>query len=135
MALEAQFRTPEAPVGADRLERHRVDRPGPPQLFAVLDRPVAGILGGGRGPQQALRARAAGGEPLPLLPRGKLLVDLVGAAGARDRRLAAQRTRSRLAAGAQGIELFVDRGVDAAAEEARDRGHLRHALPGGAALS
>ena len=83
------------------------------------------ILGGGRGPQQPLRPRAARGEASHCAVALQVLEDLVGAAGAGDRRLAAQRARGRLAVRGERIELLVDRGVDAAEEEARHRGDAR----------
>src|SRR5271170_3233266 len=82
MPLEPQLRAPEATVGIECLERHGVDGARHHQFLDVFDRAVAGILGGGRGPQQALRVRTARGELLPLPARGDLFVDLVGAAGA-----------------------------------------------------
>src|SRR5207245_11312858 len=120
--LEPQLRPPEAPIGSQRLEWHGVDRLRHDQLLDILHRAVARILRRGRRPQQPLRARPALREALPLSRRDRLLEDLVRAAGTGDRRLAAQRARRGLAAGGERVEQSVDGRVDAAEEEARDRG-------------
>ncbi len=103
----------------DRLARHRVDRVGPGELLDVEDVAVVGVLGRGRRPQAALRARALRRQRLPVGAREDVLVGLVGQLRVGDRQLALE-----LVVTADVVEALVDLGVDARHEEGGDRGDL-----------
>ena len=98
-----------------RRGRHRVDHAGAGELLDVLDVAVAGVLGAGRGPQQALRASARLAQGGEALAAEQLVGARVREPGVRDRGAAGE-----VVAAARGQQA-VDRGVDARDEEARDR--------------
>ena len=123
--LEAVAQLAVVAEGIERRRRHGVDGVGADQLLDIEHVAVVLVLGAGRGPQQPLRLGALGRELVPAWPGEQPLVILVGELGVGDRDLALQRGEPFLLGGIVGlrdllVELLVDRGVDAADEEAGD---------------
>ena len=88
--LQAGARPAVVAEGIHGRRRHGVDRVGADQLLDVEDVAIGRVLGAGAGPEQPLRPRALGREPLPAGAGEEALVALVGELGVGDRDLAAQ---------------------------------------------
>ena len=127
-------RVGELAVVAERIhgrDRHGVDGVGPDQLLDIEHVAIGLVLGAGGGPQQPLRLGAFRGQRLPARAVEQPLVALIGELGVGDGDLALERLEARFLVRIVGlrdllVEQFVDRGVDAADEEARHAGDLRN---------
>ena len=125
---------------AERIEgrdRHRIDGVGTDQFLDIEHVAIGLVLGAGRRPQEPLRLGATRGKRLPALASEQAQIALIGELGIGDRYRALQTAEPGLLVGVVGrcdflVEQFVDCGVDAADEEARDTCYTGHvaALPG-----
>ena len=108
------------PECRQRGRRHGVDGLGADQLLHVVGVGVLGVLGRGRRPQAALRARTRLLQRLPARARVELLPELVGQLRVVDADAAHQLVAALLA-----FQLRVDLAVHPADEEAGHAGHFR----------